>query len=382
MPLTLGSVCAGVGGFDLGLEMTGGFRTAWQIERDPWRRNVLAARWPDADRSITDLITATDDDFARLPRTDAQCAGLPCQPISVAGDRRGTDDPRWLLPHWLRCLRVLRPGIVLYENPAGALAPIRDKRGRIIDGPPIGHVLGGLAALGYDAEWYVLGAGDVGAAHERDRVWICAWLADADSERKLQPRGRVADERGWACDRRPVASHVGDTAGARPPRRAGGARRAIREVGGRAESHGRSASLVHASGAGREELHPSRIAGDPRHVTGRPDSGEPRELADTDEDGTQQPLGVCGRRTASELVELAEAWAARSEPDVGRPLDALSAWLDGRAVAGKGEAQHEWEPPRIAPREPNTARRVAALGDAIVPHCAMVLGFRALERAS
>lgn len=413
--LTLGSVCAGIGGFDLGLEMTRGFRTAWQIERDPGRRNVLAARWPDADRSITDLTTATDDDFARLPRTDAQCAGLPCQPISVAGDRLATEDPRWLLPHWLRCLRVLRPRIVLYENPAGVLSPIK-RRGRIVDGPPIAHLLGGLAALGYDAEWYVLGADDVGAPHERKRVWLYAWLADADgvtgglsnlarpgdaedngcgadvahaNGRGSEPGGSGRDgddgtHGGGRGDPRHVqaAQNAGrDELAESAATRLAHGRRRTRGTAGHSEPERLCAALVNAGGAGLEELHPSRVASDAGHVAGRPDS-RARELAHADRHGAGQPVCLTERSTAAELVELREEWATRAEPGMGRIADGLPAWLDGRWPAGRGEAQHEWEAPRIAPREANTGRRIAALGDAIVPHCAMVLGYRALERVA
>lgn len=431
MRLTLGSVCSGVGGFDLGLEMTGGFVTRWQIEIDEWRRSVLRARWPDATHSVTDLITATDDDFAALSPVDAVCAGLPCQPISVAGDRLAIDDPRWLLPHFFRLLRVLRPRFVLYENPPGILSPIK-RRGVVVQPPPIAHLLGGLAALGYDAEWYVLGADDIGAPHERKRVWL---LADRDGLREPQPEGCQSVERRWIgngsaasvadttserfgtqlghahsgqCDS--VGSgEMGHAATARPSRRASGSGGPVRHESGRAESDRRGAVMVnaaslgghtggqplrrtsakpltliagkhpveHASGERSEEPHPSRIAGDARHVAGRSDA-----LADTDDNGTEQPLGICGSRTASEFIQLRQEWATRSQPDVGGVADGLSAWLDGRWPASRGEAQNEWEAPRIAPREKNTARRVGAMGDAIVPECAALLGFLALERAS
>lgn len=67
--------------------------------------------------------------------------GFPCQPVSVAGQRRGLDDERWLWPEFARVVRVLRPRFVLVENVSGLLAQ------------GMGDVLGDLAECGYDTEW-------------------------------------------------------------------------------------------------------------------------------------------------------------------------------------------------------------------------------------
>lgn len=156
-PWTVGSLFAGIGGIDLGLERTGHFRTAWFCERDPYCQRVLAKNWPDV--PIFDDVTELGEGTSEV---DVLAAGFPCQPVSHAGRRKAQDDERWLWPHVERLVRVLRPRAVLLENVPGLLTAGFD------------DVIGGLAACGYDAEWDCIPAAAVGAAHRRDRVFIVA----------------------------------------------------------------------------------------------------------------------------------------------------------------------------------------------------------------
>lgn len=130
----------------------------WQVEIDPFCRAVLEKHWPHVPK-YGDIRQVRGDE---LEPVDLICGGFPCQPVSVAGRRRGEADPRWLWPEFARIVRVVRPKYVLVENVPGLLI-----RG-------MGHVLGDLAALGYDAEWFVLPARAVGAAHMRERVFVFA----------------------------------------------------------------------------------------------------------------------------------------------------------------------------------------------------------------
>ncbi len=157
--LTLGSLFAGIGGFELGLERTGGFKTEWQVEIDPFCQRVLAKHWPDVRRW---------DDVRTFPPpgewgVDVVIGGFPCQPISHAGEQRGSEDSRWLWPQIARIVGILRPGFVLLENVSGLL-------GRGFDA-----VLGDLAALGFDAEWSIVSACSVGAPHMRRRLFVIAY---------------------------------------------------------------------------------------------------------------------------------------------------------------------------------------------------------------
>ncbi len=158
---TFGSLFAGIGGIDLGLERAG-WRGRWQVEYEPYCQRVLAKHWPD----VTRYGDIREVDWSAVEPVDAVVGGFPCQPISAAGKQLAQADERWLWPEFARCLRELRPRYVLVENVANLLV--------VNDGSAFGEVLGDLAALGYDAEWEVISAADVGAPHRRDRVWIVA----------------------------------------------------------------------------------------------------------------------------------------------------------------------------------------------------------------
>ena len=96
-------------------------------------------------------------------KVDWIIGGFPCQPFSVAGNRKGTDDERWLWEHIRRLASEIRPRYLFLENTPGVL--VRDG---------IGTVLGELSEIGYDAEWVCVRASDVGAPHRRERVFILA----------------------------------------------------------------------------------------------------------------------------------------------------------------------------------------------------------------
>lgn len=179
-PLTVGSLFSGIGGMDLGLARAG-FQIRWQVEIDDYCRRILTKHWPDVPK-YTDVRTLTGDE---LEPVNLIAGGFPCQPVSLAGQRRGQDDERWLWPHFARLLRVVRPRYVIVENVPGLL------------GRGMGDVLGDLAALGYDAEWESLPAAAFGAPHLRWRVFIVAYRSSTPGQgvfgrREQQPAGGPA----------------------------------------------------------------------------------------------------------------------------------------------------------------------------------------------
>lgn len=168
--LTFGSLFAGIGGIDLGLERAG-MRCAWQVEIDDYATRVLTKHWPDVPK-FRDVRSVGAHD---LPAVDLIAGGFPCQDISNAGKRAGIGGERsGLWGEFARVIRELRPRYVLVENVAALLYPIRRGK-RIVEPAPIGRVLGELAALGYDAEWHCIPAAALGAPHQRDRVFIVAY---------------------------------------------------------------------------------------------------------------------------------------------------------------------------------------------------------------
>jgi DNA (cytosine-5)-methyltransferase 1 len=139
---------------------------------------------------------------AGIQRPDVLSGGFPCQDISQAGEGRGIDEGErsGLWREQLRSIDLLRPGIAVVENVSALLE--RD----------LGRVLGGLAEIGYDAEWDSLPAAAFGAPHIRDRVWILAypgqkygsyaWRNNPDGRRKnLLPEAEWREATEWNDDR-------------------------------------------------------------------------------------------------------------------------------------------------------------------------------------
>ena len=136
---------------------------------------------------------------------DVVSGGFPCQDISVAGKGAGINGSRsGLWGEMARIIDEVRPEYAFVEN-----VPVLTSRG-------LGRVLGDLAEMGFDAKWGVLGAADVGAQHQRDRIWIVAdarsrrcresqkreiqQVADANSLRESQSERSKQDKRGWIGD--------------------------------------------------------------------------------------------------------------------------------------------------------------------------------------
>ncbi|WP_217185265.1 DNA cytosine methyltransferase [Streptomyces sp. AC495_CC817] len=177
------SLCTGSGALDQAVEAVTGLPTVLVGEKDPAASRLLAARLPNA-RNLGD-ITAVD--FAALsaglPRPAALTAGFPCQDISNAGPREGiAGDRSGLWKTIAHAVRHLRPRLVFLENVAAL-------RSRGLD-----VVAADLAAIGYDARWMCLRAGDpeVGACHRRDRWFAVAYPAAEDPHLTARPQRRTA----------------------------------------------------------------------------------------------------------------------------------------------------------------------------------------------
>lgn len=156
-----GSLFTGVGGIDLGLEWAN-FKIVWQIEKDDFATSVLQKRWPNVKRF---------DDITKCGRhnlepVDIISGGFPCSDVSFAGKREGigtAENPTDRSGLWFQFLRIvgeMRPPWVLVENVPGLKNLGADE------------VLSGMEALGYTCWPLVVGAGDLGAPHERKRVWV------------------------------------------------------------------------------------------------------------------------------------------------------------------------------------------------------------------
>ena len=172
--LTFGSLFAGIGGFDLGLERAG-MVCKWQVEIDLFCQQVLAKHWPDVMR----YADVKDCGKHNLATVDLIAGGFPCQPHSVAGQQKGAEDDRDLWPEYYRIVTELKPAWVLAENVPGI-------KGTILD-----DVLSDLEDLAYFTRTIDIPACGVGAWHRRHRFFIVAY-ADRPQQgcRQQQKRGQ------------------------------------------------------------------------------------------------------------------------------------------------------------------------------------------------
>ena len=159
------SLCAGYGGIDLGLKRAvPNLRTVAFSEIEAFACANLVAKMEaghlDAAPIWTDLKTFPWGQFHG--KVHILSGGYPCQPFSAAGKRLGTDDPRHLWPFIADGIRVMRPQFCFFENVEGHISL------------GLREVIGDLESLGYAATWGLFSAAEVGAPHQRKRIFILA----------------------------------------------------------------------------------------------------------------------------------------------------------------------------------------------------------------
>ena len=189
---------AGYGGLELGADAAfgGGVRTVCYVERESYAASTLVARMEESSlhpAPVWDDVTTFDGEPWRGV-VDLVTAGFPCQPFSAAGKRRGMDDERWLWDDIERILREVQPRWFVGENVPGLV-----RLG-------LEAVLRSLASLGYDVVWGAFQAGQMGASHKRERVFILARLGDAQHESRILFPQAI----GEGSAERPNASGIGD----------------------------------------------------------------------------------------------------------------------------------------------------------------------------
>lgn len=182
--LTYAEVCAGYGGLGRAVEEVFDAELRWYSEFEPAPSAIMARHWP----GVPNLGDMTAIDWAAVEPVDILSGGTPCQDLSHAGRRRGmTDGTRSnLAVEFLRAVEIIRPRYVVWENVRGAYSAKADSEVEYCAGcvggtghgrvalRALGRLLGGLADLGFDAEWRGVRASDVGAPHGRFRVFVLA----------------------------------------------------------------------------------------------------------------------------------------------------------------------------------------------------------------
>ncbi|MBB1252896.1 DNA cytosine methyltransferase [Streptomyces sp. OF3] len=317
--LRLGSLCTGYGGIETAVGQVLDTETVWHADPDPGASAILAHHWP----HVPNLGDITAVDWRTIPPVDVLTAGYPCQPFSLAGRQKGTADDRHIWPHIATALRVLRPRLALLENVAGHLRLGFDT------------VLADLAALGFDAEWCLARADEVGAPHRRERLFVLAWPADAEgpgleARREGRPGGDPAAD----------APHLGHE-------------RAGRTRYGRPRPADGCGAAADAPGDGRLQGRP-----EPARLVGGPDAAERGGAtpADTDRRGLeghpQRHREPQPRRDGLDRLDPVGRRLQRPTPvDWGRYAPAIRRWerATGRPAPAPTEPGRTGQP-RLAPR--------------------------------
>ena len=182
MDLELLDLFSGIAGFSFADQiMVGGYKTTQFVEKDPYCQSVIRKNFPDIPIH-DDIRTFT----AKPGQFDVFTIGFPCQDLSVAGKQRGINDKTrsGLFYESIRLLREVRPRFALFENVRNLLSHEK--------GQTFQEVLFQIAKAGYDAEWSVISARDLGACHLRERIWIVAYTNDNGSS--TSKRIRVDDK--------------------------------------------------------------------------------------------------------------------------------------------------------------------------------------------
>lgn len=186
--MTHASLFSGIGGAELAARWVG-WKNVFHCEINPFGRRVIEYHFPES-KSYEDVTTTDFSEYRG--RIDVLTAGLPCQPFSVAGQRKGAEDNRYLWPEVVRVIREVRPTWVVGENVAGILTMVQPgeeiemgvqtnifgeadrKRILLRQEYVVETICGDLEREGYSVQPFIIPACAVGAPHRRDRVWFIA----------------------------------------------------------------------------------------------------------------------------------------------------------------------------------------------------------------
>lgn len=181
--MKIGSLFSGYGGLDLAVSTFFNAEVAWHAEVEKAPIAILEHHYP----NVPNLGDVTKVDWSQVEPVDIITGGSPCQDLSSAGKRAGmTAGTRSNLWHAMReAIETIKPTYVVWENVRGALSAKATSESDVESGDgqmgnlrALGRVLGDLAEIGYDTQWQVVRASDVGAPHRRERVFVLGKKAD------------------------------------------------------------------------------------------------------------------------------------------------------------------------------------------------------------
>jgi DNA (cytosine-5)-methyltransferase 1 len=181
--LKLLDLFSGIGGFSLGLESTGFFETIAFVEKDKFCRKVLKKNFNNIPIE-EDIRNVKGSNYA----ADIITGGFPCQPFSVAGKRKGTDDDRYLWDETIRVVAECKPRWFIGENVEGLI--------NINNGVVLRQVQTDLEDQGFQVQCIIVPAAGIGAFHQRKRIWIIGFNAtNSNISSKTKRREYENDEK-------------------------------------------------------------------------------------------------------------------------------------------------------------------------------------------
>ena len=339
------SLCTGYEGIGLGLRrVLPNVREIAYVEIEAFAianlANKIEKGWLDEAPIYTNLKTFPYERFRG--RVDILSGGFPCQPFSVAGHKKATEDPRHLFPYIAKGIRECEPRIVFLENVEGIISSKTHEGESVLQ-----YVLRGLEEMGYRAEAGIFSASEVGAPHQRKRVFILGvsnseierwrrWDDSCDSDRyrflPSEQEGREVVSQTEGCSRdNGEPKELGNTTSLRCSQHS----QESREVS--TNSEGEECRLYESQGAGT-------LSNNESFEEGFSDTECQRgEVQTTGEHSSEQMFGGFG-----------ENWPARPNED-----------------------QYEWEEPRVVKTKPrlggatdglaNRVDRLRLLGNGVVP---------------
>lgn len=321
------SLCSGYEGIGLGLRsVLPNLREIAYVEREGFPIANLVSKIEAGELDEAPVFT----DVKQFPygkfrgQVDILSGGFPCQPFSCAGQRKATDDPRHLFPYIRDGIRDCKPRIVFLENVAGIISA------KTADGESVlQYVLRELEGLGYRATAGIFSAGEVGAPHQRKRVFILGMANGEDFGRRGRTH-RDGDDKRWLQEQE--AQEQSDL---------------------RSEAQGCSGDLRGEELGNTSDLRLQQHSADSRE-TGTDQSGEERRVYEPQGASSLSRYGSQSQgsqeladRISSGLEGHGGDEQREGRQGTGQSRPVATSSLPSRWPSRPGERQHDWEAPRV-----------------------------------
>jgi len=367
-------LCSGIGGFALGFQWAELSKPVLFCDIEPWSRKILKKHWPDVPIA-EDVKELANDPNGLIPDCDILTAGYPCQPFSVAGQRRGTEDDRHIWPFIFTIIKAKRPSFCVFENVFGHVSMGLDQ------------VLSDLEGESYATRTFVVPACATDAFHRRDRLWIICRNV-GDTKHNGSSTTKITGSIGETSEHNTQGqSKTSQSERASQSRDSGSLGESTRT-----EHVGNSESKRHERRTDAERKGPENKQEQRLGIRGKP-SGSSEDVAyaqsmhsDGSGEHTQQSEGQVselGERSSEVNVAYTDSEGSQGQ---WREHEPISRQETGHAASYSDKeirARKNWQPEprvgRVAHGVSNRVDRLRGLGNAIVPQISMRIGLTIKE---